>query len=260
MKVKSLLHALGLATLVLWGSMFTQAQATRTWVSGVGDDANPCSRTAPCKTFAGTISKTATNGEINCLDPGGMGAVTITKSITIDCEDTQGSILAAGVTGIIINITNPTDTRKSVIIRGLTIDGAATGLNGIRIIEAGKVVVEDTIIDGFTQNGITTENVTNLAMQVVVSRTSIRNVSGTAINAMSTGTSQVMVSQSLITGNGTGISAGAESAVRISGNVITNNVTGLLHSPRGASIISFLNNTIDGNGTNGTSTSTVVLQ
>jgi len=37
--------------------------------SGVGDDANPCSRTAPCKTFAGAISKTAAAGEINCLDP-----------------------------------------------------------------------------------------------------------------------------------------------------------------------------------------------
>src|SRR5687768_10234879 len=80
------------------------AQATRTWVSGVGDDVNPCSRTAPCKTFAGAISKTATNGEINCLDPAGYGAVTITKSITIDCEDTQGSILSSGTTGIIINV------------------------------------------------------------------------------------------------------------------------------------------------------------
>src|SRR5687768_8978735 len=80
------------------------AQATRTWVSGVGDDVNPCSRTAPCKTFAGAISKTATNGEINCLDPGGFGTINITKSITIDCEDTQGSILAAGTTGVIINL------------------------------------------------------------------------------------------------------------------------------------------------------------
>jgi hypothetical protein len=66
------------------------AQASRTWVSGVGDDANPCSRTAPCKTFAGAISKTAVNGEINCLDPGGFGAVTITKSITIDCHEVFG--------------------------------------------------------------------------------------------------------------------------------------------------------------------------
>src|SRR5215475_13789456 len=77
-----------------------QAQAIRTWVSGLGDDVNPCSRTAPCKTFAGAISKTAAGGEINCIDPGGFGAVTITKSITIDCSEVTGSILASGTNGI----------------------------------------------------------------------------------------------------------------------------------------------------------------
>src|ERR1039457_7550390 len=87
-----------------------RAQATRTWVSGVGDDANPCSRTAPCKTFAGAISKTAAGGEIDVLDPGGFGAVTITKSITFDGGEGQvGSILVAGSPGIIINAAN-TDT------------------------------------------------------------------------------------------------------------------------------------------------------
>ena len=83
-----------------------QAQATRTWVSGVGDDANPCSRTAPCKTFAGAISKTANFGEIDALDPGGFGAVTITKSITIDGGGGQvASVLAAGTFGIQISAT-----------------------------------------------------------------------------------------------------------------------------------------------------------
>jgi hypothetical protein len=77
-------------------SSAAQAQATRTWVSGVGDDANPCSRTAPCKTFAGAISKTAPRGEINALDPGGFGAVTITKAITID----GGAGQIAGVFGV----------------------------------------------------------------------------------------------------------------------------------------------------------------
>src|SRR6201990_1548475 len=81
------------------------AQATRTWVSGVGDDANPCSRTAPCKTFAGAISKTATAGEINCLAPGGFGTVTITKSMTLNCHEVLGSILASGVPGITVNAT-----------------------------------------------------------------------------------------------------------------------------------------------------------
>src|SRR5437016_460967 len=80
-----------------------QAQATRTWVSGVGDDANPCTRTAPCKTFAGAISKTAPGGQIDCLDPGGFGALTITKAITIDCTGTFGSVLVSGTNGINVN-------------------------------------------------------------------------------------------------------------------------------------------------------------
>src|ERR1700748_3775118 len=79
-----------------------QAQATRTWVSGVGDDANPCSRTAPCKTFAGAISKTAAGGEINVLDPGGFGGVTITKAITIR-STFEGGVLVSGTPGITVS-------------------------------------------------------------------------------------------------------------------------------------------------------------
>src|ERR1700761_44414 len=107
-----------------------EAQATRTWVSGVGDDANPCSRTAPCKTFAGAISKTAPAGEINVLDPGGFGAVTITKSITITSESPEAGVLVSGTNGIVINA-GPTDT---VILKGLDIEGLGTGLNGISIL------------------------------------------------------------------------------------------------------------------------------
>src|SRR5690242_14783344 len=130
------------------------AQASRTWVSGVGDDANPCSRTAPCKTFAGAISKTAVNGEINCLDPAGYGAVTITKSITIDCEDTQGSILAAGTTGVIVNITAATDTLKQVRLRGISINGAATGIRGINFVAGSSLHLDEMFIQGFTNEGV----------------------------------------------------------------------------------------------------------
>src|SRR6187549_1881995 len=91
------------AALLLIFAAQANAQATRTWVSGVGDDVNPCSRTAPCKTFAGAISKTANGGIINCLDPGGFGALTITKSLTIDCTNTMAGMLAAGANGININ-------------------------------------------------------------------------------------------------------------------------------------------------------------
>src|SRR6266478_5599926 len=114
---------LAIAIFMFAFASLAQAQATRTWVSGVGDDANPCSRTAPCKTFAGAISKTAINGEINCLDPGGFGAVTITKSITIDCHEILASILASGVNGIIINIAvSANDPLRTVRIRNLNIN------------------------------------------------------------------------------------------------------------------------------------------
>ena len=181
------------------------AQATRTWVSGVGDDANPCSRTAPCKTFAGAISKTAMNGEIDALDSGGFGAVTITKSITIDGTSSLAGILAAQVNGININITSETDTAKSVRIRGLAINGIGTGINGINVLAGNKVTVEDCIIDGFTKNGI------NLgAGQLFVRNTSIRNNAGAGINVAAN--AQLGIAASALTFNATAIaSAGSVS-------------------------------------------------
>jgi hypothetical protein len=133
-------------------SSAAQAQATRTWVSGVGDDVNPCSRTAPCKTFAGAISKTASGGEIDALDPGGFGTVTITKAITIDGTGTMASILASGTTGVTIKIDakDPAPVR----LRGLSINGAGSGINGINVLSAGLISVEDCVINGFTANGI----------------------------------------------------------------------------------------------------------
>ena len=131
--------------LVLGIGASAQAQATRTWVSGVGDDANPCSRTAPCKTFAGAISKTAAGGEINCLDPGGFGAVTITKSMTISCPYTEGGALAGG-NGIVLNMPAATDV---AFIRGLDIFGVNPPTNGIRFINQGSLYVENCTIRRF---------------------------------------------------------------------------------------------------------------
>src|SRR5580700_7005573 len=134
MKLKSLILALtavGAMAMPLLYAAPAQAQATRTWVSGVGDDANPCSRTAPCKTFAGAISKTAPGGEIDALDPGGFGALTITKSITIDGGGGQvASILVSGTNGINV-AAGATDvvTLRNIQLQGLGPSGNA-GLNG----------------------------------------------------------------------------------------------------------------------------------
>jgi len=250
-----LLRAIHTFALLMGFAFVIHAQATRTWVSGVGDDINPCSRTAPCKTFAGAISKTATNGEINCLDPAGFGAVTVTKSITIDCEDTQGSILSAGTNGIIVNITAATDTKKAVKIRGLSINGAGTGINGIRTVNASTLNVEEVVIDGCTQHGISVEG----NSQVVVKNSTIRSNAGAGISGLSTsGPIDIMVTNSLLNGNGTGILAGAGTVFRLSGNTIAFNTTGL-SAPQGK-IVSFRNNSIDGNGTNGAATSPVTQQ
>lgn len=124
-----------------------QAQASRTWVSGVGDDVNPCSRTAPCKTFPGAISKTAANGEINCLDPGGFGTVTITKSISIVCDFTEGGVLSANVNGIIVNLPTASDR---VVLSGLDIEGFNTGIDGIRVIGLGTTIIRKTLIRNVT--------------------------------------------------------------------------------------------------------------
>ncbi len=139
-----------------------QAQATRTWVSGVGDDANPCSRTAPCKTFAGAISKTAAGGEISVLDPGGFGAVTITKAITINGDGTLAGILAAGTNGIIVNA----GVNDVVIIRGISINGANSGLSGIRFLAGKHLHVESCTISNFQSFGIEGANASAAEMSI----------------------------------------------------------------------------------------------
>jgi hypothetical protein len=137
-----------LALVVVLVAPAAMAQATRTWVSGTGDDVNPCSRTAPCKTYAGAISKTAAHGTISTLDPGGFGAVTITKSITIEGTGTNGSILAALTNGIIVNAA----ATDKIILRDLSINGANSGINGIRYLSAAQVTVENVNITGFNSS------------------------------------------------------------------------------------------------------------
>jgi hypothetical protein len=151
-KFRLTIKLVAIAIFTLAFASMAHAQASRTWVSGVGDDANPCSRTAPCKTFAGAISKTADGGEIDALDPGGFGAVTITKGITLDGGGGQvASVLVSGTNGIVVN--DSTNT-KVITLRNLRINGIGTGLAGINVLAALRVNVQNCIIFGFTQQGI----------------------------------------------------------------------------------------------------------
>jgi hypothetical protein len=194
-KFRLTLNILALAIFTMMVASMAQAQATRTWVSGVGDDVNPCSRTAPCKTYAGAISKTAAGGEISTLDPGGFGAVTITKSITINGTKGQGfgSILHSGTNGVNVN-DSATATPNSIIVtlRDLSINGAGTttGLRGINFTSGKHLYVEDCQIYGsksapgrgidINLNGAPSSGG---PQRVVVRNTQIRDMSGEGIRA-----------------------------------------------------------------------------
>src|SRR4051812_946735 len=163
-KTSLLLPIFGLLALVFLPATSAQAQATRTWVSGVGDDANPCSRTAPCKTFAGAISKTAEGGEIDALDPGGFGGVTVTKAITIDGTHGGGfgAILNASVPGVTISVTTGTHVNDAVVIlRSLYFQGASqspsgTGVSrGVNYLKGARVFIDDCHFENQTTSGIT---------------------------------------------------------------------------------------------------------
>jgi hypothetical protein len=209
-------------------------QATRTWVSGVGDDANPCSRTAPCKTFAGAISKTAEGGEIDALDPGGFGAVTITKAMTIDGTHGSGfgSILNSGVSGVVVNTVNGTHAADAVVIlRSLYIQGAsqspaAAGIHGINYIKAQRLMVYDCHIENQGTTGI------NMGVAATgtlfVHETDFSNVN-TAINATSSVGGQVAIVQAsniTVQGNTNGVNLAANSFGFVTDSFFARNVLG----------------------------------
>jgi hypothetical protein len=280
LKKLAFLTILGAALTALLPTSPASAQATRTWVSGVGDDANPCSRTAPCKTFAGAISKTAPGGEIDALDPGGFGALTITKSITLDGGGGQvASILVAGTNGIVVN----GGSSDVIIIRNLRFDGlrgagnANAGLAGIKFLTGAKLIIENCDLFGFNTAGIqiapsasggsvmiSSTQVQNNAIGILMDGTggsvnaSLREVvstenagDGIQVNGgIHAGLTLDHGTSSFNGGNGVLASGGA--AVVILGNsTIVGNTTGV-SAAGGATLQSWKNNQIGGNVSDGT--------
>jgi hypothetical protein len=276
---------LGGVLLALLQTAPANAQASRTWVSGVGDDVNPCSRTAPCKTFAGAISKTATNGEINCLDSGGFGAVTITKSITIKCEGVIGGILGSVGNGVNVNDSaSATPGTAIVTLSGLDIEGFATGTSGISFTSGAALHVHKTQIRGFrgggsginfaptqadrelfvadsyiTDNGNSTSNggihvrpTGSGGAKVSVNRTQIENnTHGIRVDGQAaSGTVRVHVRDSVIAGNANNgvfaISNLGATSTFLERNGITGNQTGV-ESSAASSFMSIGGNTITQN-------------
>jgi hypothetical protein len=272
---KSLGAAIAIASALLAISAPASAQ-TRTWVSGTGDDMNPCSRTSPCRTFAAAISKTATNGVINCIDNAGYGSVTITRSMTIDCHENLASVLVGDTAGIVVNITgaDPKDTLKTARLRNIDISGSGGSGQGINILAGSAVIVEDVTITQVSKQGINdvrSEGGTLLS----VKNTTIANNAGVGISAAATATNAVVldnvhsikntygiaiaknnsvtVNRSVLAGNSTaGLQADPSSQLMLDNSVVSNNLTGISSS----SSVAFANTDVTFNGTGITGTTT----
>jgi parallel beta-helix repeat protein len=235
--------AVGLMAMFLAAAQLS-AQATRTFVSGVGDDANPCSRTAPCKTFAGAISKTSPSGEINVLDPGAFGAVTITKALTIDATGVEAGVMVGGANGITV-AAGPTD---SVFLRGLDFVGLGTGFNGIEFSSGLMLTIENCRVSGFMHRGISIESSTANA-QVFITNTLVHDQLNNGIGVSpATGTNSVVLDHVQVANSaesGLGLNTGSTAYVRDS--VFSHNgASGVLAT--GAAYLFFDSNEVSGNG------------
>lgn len=223
---------LAIALLVSASISLAHAQATRTWVSGVGDDVNPCSRTAPCKTFAGAISKTAEGGEIDALDPAGYGTLTITKSITIDGGTGSGwaSVLNSGTNGFNVNVTtNPSGA--VVLLRNITIQGASKcvtagcqGLKGINYSAGNALFVYDCHIENEATSGITQSLATTGSL--FVQDTDFTNVGTGIATTASAGTAIVQANRISVEGSSSGVVLTANSQGMVTGSFFGRNIGG----------------------------------
>lgn len=236
-----------------------QAQATRTWVSGVGDDNNPCSRTAPCKTWAGAINKTVAGGEIDALDPGGFGALTITKAITLDGGGGQvASVLVSGTQGIAVAAgTNDVVNLRNLRFQGLEGSPDAAGLNGINITSVGAVNIENCTITGFGQAGI--NFAPNARAWLTVTHTVLENnqgggvviTGGAAYGVRATiDDTDLLGNWAIPSGVGDGVSVTNYARVSISNSVITDNQDGVFSTGTKARVI-VNNSQVENNTANG---------
>jgi hypothetical protein len=193
------------------------AQATRTWVSGVGDDANPCSRTAPCRTFAGAISKTAAGGAIGVLDPGEFGQITITKAVTLDGRTTLGGVLAAGSSGIVVNAPGAV-----VVLRNLDLTGTASATHGVSFVAGAELHVEGCTIAGFAQNGIDFAPVAGGRLHVAGLEARANGNAGILLaSADATRPSIATVARAQLAGNGSGLLAKDHARASVYGAVVS---------------------------------------
>ena len=242
--MKRLLLVMALCVLIVG---VAEGQATRTWVSGVGDDANPCSRTAPCKTYAGAISKTAAGGEISVLDPGGYGALTVTKSITLQGTGQLASALNSSVSGVLVN-----GAGVKVVLRDLSINGAGTtlGVNGVRLIQGGQLILERVNISNQSNRCVSIEAASQVEL-IDVTMSNCGTIGYAAIPSSGSANIKSVLNNVRSVFNGTGVYIANGGTAHIFNSDISNNTNQGLVSEQnfGTTVVNVFNTVISSNGT-----------
>src|ERR1700690_760179 len=164
-----------IALLVASSPALAVGTASRTFVSGTGADTGVCPVTTPCRTFAYALTQTAPSGEIIVLSSAGYGPVTITQSVSIINTSNFAGVTVASGNGITINA----GVNDSVTLRGLTVDGAGTGSNGIVFNSGGKLTIDQCNLMNFVGNTSTGNGVliqpTSVSHTIAITNTTASN-------------------------------------------------------------------------------------
>jgi hypothetical protein len=158
--------------------------SSQTFVSAtLGSDSSPCTRVSPCLTFAVALAQTSAGGEIDVLDPGDFGPVTVTKAITIygNAVGGAGMITSPGTSGIVVSA----GANDVIHLGGLVFDGVnASGTSGVVFLSGARLHIENCAVLGFTTSGITFSPGTGSAtttLLVVQDTTILNNATGLLI-------------------------------------------------------------------------------
>jgi hypothetical protein len=210
--------------------------SSQTWVSAtLGSDSNPCTRSSPCLTFAAAIAQTTAGGEIDCLDPGDFGAVTITISLTIKCDpQSNGGVLVAGTPGITV----AAPAGNVVYLQGLDFEGVGSGTNGVQVSSGGLVFIINCSIRDFTGNGVNVTSTT--AGQRVAIRDSVIINNAGGVNVQGNGVGNVAdIENTLIDGNsGFALQAATGNTIALVNSIVTGSPNAISNLGT-ASIVSF---------------------
>jgi len=177
-------------------------------------------------TFAGALASTTPGGEIDCLDPGDFGAVTITKALKIICGESRGSgeagVQVSGTNGIVVSA-GPNDV---VVLEGLDIDGLGTGLNGVSVVSGKEIYILGSAIRNFSQNGVNMASSTPGGHAFINDSFILFNAGG--VNVQGTANIGSITSTQILSNRSFGVQAnGANNIVGIQTSVLNNSPTGI---------------------------------